>query len=433
MDMIKELEKRKTLVKKLIDTEVDEKEVAKLNDELIEIVEEIATIKAEAKVAEKAKEKELEAEKKEMKAKSDEPKVEITQQGMYKGVNLKRAIAEAGNLKASILDASKQDYGRVEAATKWFTDMVQNSMSRPVEKATMVGLTTDALGGYITPTEERMELLAYMKQDSLALRDARVERMTGDKMTMPRELYNAVVAFRDESGAVGATSATFSQVTLSTKGIDGYVTASKELVADSPLLIATLMAQFIEGTAKKIDSAVFKGTGSPMSGVFTSAVTNSATFTGVNFSSVTAAAIETIIGKVLSIPQDTTRLKWYAHPSVMYGILKAMRAGGSTTTDGPYLYWDSMRGPGVPPMFAGFPIEMAYQAPTSATSAAAKTLAVFGDLSGVIIGERLNATSMFYDPYVSAANGHDRFFWFTRFAFNLAQVNKLGRIRSAAA
>jgi HK97 family phage major capsid protein len=431
MDMIKELEKRKTLVKKLIDAEVDEKEVAKLNDELIEIVEEIATIKAEAKYTEKLEAEKVEAEKKEMKTKSDEPKVEITQTGMYKGINLKRAVAEAGQKKVSILEATKQDYGKVEAAAKWFIDMVDNAKSRPVEKATMVGLTTDALGGYITPTEERMELLSYMKQDSLALRDARVERMTGDKVTLPKELYNAVVAIRNESGEVGATSATFSQITLSTKGIDGYVVASKELVADSPLLIATLMSQFIEGTAKIIDSAVFKGTGSPMSGIFTSAVTTSATYTGVNFSSVTAAAIESILGQVLSRPQDTARLKWYAHPSVFYSYLKSLRAGGSTTTDGPYLFWDSVNGQGVPGRFAGFPIEYAYEAPY--TTGAANTLAVFGDLTGVIIGERLNATSMFYDPYSSAANGHDRFYWFTRFAFSLAQELKLGRIRSAAA
>ncbi len=426
MDMIKELEKRKTLVKKLINTEVDEKEIAKLNDELIEIVEEIATVKAEAKMAEKIEADKVEAEKKEMKAKADEPKITITQAGEYKGVNLKRVVAEAGIKKQSILDATKMDYGRVEAAAKWFTDMVDNARSRPMsqEKATMVGVTTDALGGYITPTEERMELLAYMKQDSLALRDCRVERMTGDTMTLPKELYNAVVAIRNESGAVGATSATFSQVSLTTKGIDGYVVASKELVADSPLLIATLMSQFIEGTAKAIDSAAFKGNGpSPlMSGIFTSAVTTSASFSG-NFSSVTSASVEAILGKVLSRPQDTSRLKWYAHPSAFYSYLKALKA----STSGTYLYWDSWNGQGIPGTFAGFPIEYAYQAPF--TSGAKNTLAVFGDLSGVIIGERLNATSMFYDPYTSAANGHDRFFWFTRFAFNLAQELKLGRLR----
>ena len=426
MDMIKELETRKGLLKKLIAAETDEKELEKLNDELIKCVEEMATEKVKAEMAKTAESESLEAIKKEMKAKADTPKIEVIAAGEYNGVNLKRLIGHAGNMKSSIADAAKIDYQAVEKAAKWFTDMTQRAMNNPVQKANVSALT-DAQGGYITPTEERMELLAYMKQDSVALRNARVVPMTGDKMTLPKELYNAVVAFRNQEGAVGATSATFSQITVSTSGLDGYVPASKEIVADSPLLIATLMAQFVEATAKKIDSAVFKGGGSPMSGIFTAAAGYSSIFTGANFSSVTAAAIEDICGKVLSIPQDTARLKWYVHPAVFYKYLKGLRAGGSTTTDGPYLFTDPMLS-GVPGQFNGFPVEYVYQ--TISATAASTAMAVLGDLSGVIIGERLNATSMFYDPYTSAANGLDRFFWFTRWGLALAQNNKFGRLRS---
>ena len=58
-------------------------------------------------------------------------------------------------------------------------------------------------------------------------------------------------------------------------------------------------------------------------------------------------------------------------------------------------------------------------------------MAVFGDLTGVYLGERLNNMSLFYDPYTDAANGNDRFFWYTRWAFNLAQNLKFGRVVSA--
>ena len=432
MDMIKELEKRKALIKRSILAEVDDKEVEKLNEELISVVEEIATIKAEKAAEEKAQKALDDAKVKEIKEKALEmPKIVITEQGMYKGVNLKRAVAKAGEIKPEILLASKQDYAKVEAAAKWFTDLTEKAIARPtsfadIQKANVSALT-DAQGGYITPTEQSMELVSYMKQDSCALRNARIVNMTSDQMTMPKESYEAVVAVRAQEGAVGATSATFGIITLNTVGLDGYIPVSKEILADSPILVGTLMAQFVEATAKKIDSAVFKGTGSPMSGIFSSAVLTSATFTGVNFSSVTSAAIETILGKVLSNPQDTARLKWYVHPSVLFSNLKALKA----STSGEYLYWDGKSGEGVPGRFAGFPIEYVYEAPY--TTGAAKTLAVFGDLTGVIIGERLGMTSMFYDPYTSAANGLDRFFWFTRFAFNLAQEAKFGRIRTASA
>ena len=432
MDKIKELEEKKVLVKELISKADTDAEVQKYNEQLLQIVEDIATAKVEAKMAEQKEADALEAVKKEMKAKADMPKIEIVQAGSYNGVNLKRAVAKARELNPSIHEAAKIDYARVESTAKWFTDLTQNARRSPVEKANVSALT-DAQGGYITPTEEiTSEVLGYMKQDSVALRYARIVNMTSDKMTIPKELYNAVVAVRKQEGAVGATSATFALTTLSTVGLDGYVAASKEIGADSPILVATLMSQFLEATAKKIDSAVFNGTGDPMSGIFSSTVTQSVTFTGVNFSSVTAAAIQSIIGKVLSIPQDVAKLKWFAHPSVIYNNLVALRAGGSTTTDGPYLFYDATSPTGgAVKNYAGWPIEMVYQAPY--TTGAAKTLAVFGDLEGVIIGERLGATSMFFDPYTNATNGLDRYFWFTRFAFNLALANKFGRIRTAAA
>jgi HK97 family phage major capsid protein len=428
---IKDLEEKKALIKELIAKAETDAEIQKYNDQLLSVVEEMATVKAETKLAEQKKAEADEAVKKIMKDAANTPRIEIVQGGNYRGANLKAVVAKAGQLNTSISDASRIDYGKVEAAAKWFTDLVQNAKMAPTEKANVSALT-DAQGGYITPTQEiTNEVLGYMKQDSLALRHARIVNMTSDKMTIPRELYNAVVAVRKQEGAVGATSATFALTTLSTVGLDGYVSASKEISQDASILVATLMAQFMEATAKKIDSAVFNGTGDPMSGIFSSAITTSATFTGINFSSVTAAAIQKIVGMVLSRPQDVAKLRWFAHPSVMYNNLIPLRAGGSTTTDGPYLFYDSIGGQGIPQRYAGWPIEMAYQAPY--TTGAAKTLAVFGDLSGVIIGERLGATSLFFDPYTSAANGLDRFFWFTRFAFNLALINKFGRIRTAAA
>lgn len=432
MDMIKTLEDKKALIRKLLDAEVDEKELKSLNDQLVAVIEEIAAIKAEKAAEEKAAKLADEAKAKEISDKAHKaPSVVITEAGSYRGVNLKRAVAKAAELHKGIEGAVKQDYGRVEATAKWFTDLVKQAQMTPVEKANVSALT-DAQGGYITPTQEITdEVLAYMRQDSLALRDARLVNMTSDKMTIPKELYNVAVAKRAQEGAVGATSATFSLITLSTVGLDGYVPASKEIAMDSSILIPTLMSQFLEATAKAIDGYVFNGTGDPMSGIFSSAVLVSATFTGVNFSSVTAAAIQSIVGKVLSIPQDTNRLKWYTHPSVLYNNLIPLRAGGSTTTDGPYLFIDSVNQQGIPKNFAGWPMEMTYQAPY--TTGAAKTLAVFGDLSGVIIGERLAATTLFFDPYTSAVNGLDRYFWFTRFAFSLAQATKFGRLRTAAA
>jgi HK97 family phage major capsid protein len=430
MDIMKFMNEKKDYIKSRIEEETDEKEIKRLNEELVSVINEIAEIKAEekSKVAFENKVKVMEEEA--MKKAMNELKtldVKVEQAGEYKGMNLKRCVAIAGQKHPSIAQGIRDNYAGVEKVAKLFYDMADQAMARPtLQKATMVG-GTDALGGYITPTDERMEILGYMRQSSVALQDARVESMTSDKMTFPVELYNATATVRSESGSVTATSATFNIATLSTVGIDGYVAASKELVMDSPTLIATLMSQFIEATAKRIDSAAFIGTGSPVSGVFTAKTGYSATFnTGsTNFSALLASDIDELLGKVFATVQDTARCRWYVHPTVFYRYLKGLK-----NSEGNYLYWDPIGGQGTPGSFAGFPVRYVHQA--QAVTGNGKTLAAFGDLTGMLIGERLSTMQMFYDPYVSAANGLDRFFWFTRWAFNYALPNKMGRMLSAA-
>jgi HK97 family phage major capsid protein len=431
MDIMKFMIEKKDYIKSRIEEETDEKEIKRLNEELMSVINEIAETKANEKAeiayTEKIKEVEEKAMKEAMNA-TKVPDIKITEQGTYKGMNLKHCVGKAAALHPALMDGMRNDYQGVERMAKLFYDLADNAMARPtMQKATMVGVTSDALGGYITPTDERMEILGYLRQSSVALQDARVESMTGDKMTFPVELYNAVAAFRDESGGVGATSATFSQATLTTKGLDGYVVASKELVADSPTLIATLMSQFIEATAKKIDSAAFLGTGNPVSGVFTAATGYSSTFsaTSTNFSALLSTNIDDLLSKVFARVQDTSRCRWYVHPAVFYKYLKALK-----DKNGQYLFWDSIGGPGMAGTFGGFPVRYVHQA--QAVTGTGKTLAAFGDLSGMLIGERLSSMQMFYDPYHSAANGLDRFFWFTRWAFNYALPQKMGRLRSSA-
>ena len=430
MDVMKILGEKKEMIKHMIEKETDEKELKKLNEQLVSVVEEIADVKAEEKAGKTLDEKMKEIEEKAMKAAMEtapkESRIEVTQAGEYKGVSLKRVVAEAGAKSPAIARKAKDNYEGAEKVAKLVTDMVQRSMAQPTQKAAMIG-GTDALGGYITPTEERMEILGYMRETSIALQDARIERMTSDTMTFPKELFNAVVDFRAESGSVGATSATFEQVSLATKGLDGYVLASKEIVADSPTLIATLMSQLTEATAKKIDSAVFIGTGDPVSGVFGEAAGYSVEFDSGStaFSELLAGNIDSLLAEVFKTVQDTSRLRWYVHPAVFYRYIKGLK-----NSDGDYLYWDSIGGLGVPGNFAGFPVRFVHQAPS--VSAADTALAAFGDLSGMIIGERLSTMQLFYDPYVSAGSGQDRFYWFTRWAFNFALPKKLGRVLTAA-
>lgn len=425
---MKALGEKKELIKGLIAKTEDEKELKELNEKLLNVVDEIADEKAkkayEVKLAELEEKQVKEA--KALKELAD-THIKVGNPAEYKGVNLKKSAYIAGQKNPGMAQTNRENPELAERLIKTFTDMAEGAGvfdGKPRAKA-MTETTT--AGGYLTATDERMEVVSYMRKDSVALQDANVIQMSSDTMTFPNENGKVTVALRSEGSGVSATSPTFTQVSLNTVNIDAYTDASKELVMDSDTLIATLMSQFVEAGGQALDDYVFTGTGSPMSGIFTAAAGYSEVFasTKTNFSELLVSNVDSIIGKVLATKQDTSKLKWYVHPAVAMRYLQTLKA----STSGDYLYVQNKDGTGVGSIL-GYPVKYVYEA--TAASATGGCLAVFGDLSGVYLGERLNAMSLFYDPYTDAANGNDRFFWYTRWAFNLAQANKFGRIVSAS-
>lgn len=436
MDEIKRLTEKKEMLNRLVKSATDTAELKALGQEIDAINAEIMDAKAEAKaeklVAEKMAQKEKELEEKQVKEAQKlkelkEANLKVGTGDNYKGVNLKKASYIAGQKNPDMKQTAKDNPDLAERLVKTFTDMAEGAgipLDGTAGKKSMTGGTGTA-GGYLTATDERMEVVSYMRKSSIALEDCNVIQMSGDTMTFPKENGKVTVTLRGEGSAVTATSPTFTQIELATKNIDAYTDASKELVMDSDTLIATLMSQFVEAGGQALDDYVFTGTGSPMSGIFTAAAGYSEVFSSgsTNFSELLTTNVDSIIGKVLATKQDTSKLKWYGHPSVMIRYFQTLKDSNDD-----YLYAQNKTGTGVGNVL-GYPVKYVYEA--TAASAAGGCMAVFGDLTGVYLGERLNNMSLFYDPYTDAANGNDRFFWYTRWAFNLAQNLKFGRIVSA--
>lgn len=438
MDKVKMYEALIKAKRDLIEATTDEGKLKALNEELMELADMKAEAKAEAKYDEERKaaeakakeEEEAKALKEENKKAKDFGRVEVTKAGPYKGVSLKAVVKNfrdrAGEEVKKQIDA---DYETAEKLAKRWTDMTLTALKDPSrgEKAMTEGTTT--AGGYLVPSDERMELLSYMRENSVALNRCRVENMTSDTMTFPVENANVTVSYRSEGSSVTATSATFTQATLSAKQLDAYVPVSKELVMDAastPALVAMLMSQFNEAVAKKIDSTVFTGTGDPVSGVFINPgysevfSAGSAAFSMLLFSNITSA-----IGKTFATVQDTSRLAWYGHPTPIWQHVK-----GLTDDNGQPILSDPRGGAGASGTIYGWPMEFVHQAPSA--SAASKAWLAFGDLTGFLIGERLSNMSLFYDPYGDAYNGNDRFFLFTRWAFANALNKKWCTIETSS-
>jgi len=432
------------LLKALIAKETDEKELEKLNDQLIEAIREQEREKVKKELEEKlAQEKaKLEAEKKELEIKSKQANADhsfaagriVVGPGEYKGYSLRavmdsarRKMAESPYLKKLVpkIDSRGEAFERV---AKMFVDIYDNAIKSPaglVAKAPMAE-GTGSLGGYLVPTEERMELLSYIREVSLAMQYCTHVPMSTDSMTLPRELTKVNVAFTSEASQATESDPTFDQVTLTATRLDAYTIASNELIQDTQIpggIVGVLMSQFIEAIGQKIDSAVFIGTGTPVSGVFLNAGVSQVFNTGSTaFSALTEADLRAIIGKIPASRLGNAR--WYVHRSPLWTYVYGLKDSQNRP-----LFIPSMT-EGAPHMLYGYPVEQPEQAPS--TSAAGTGFIVFGDLRGFYIGDRLTNISLFVDPYSKSTYYQTLFLMFTRWGFAHALPGYYGRIVTAA-
>lgn len=427
------------MLKALIAKEDDEAARAKLEAQLLD------EIKAEAKAEAKAEyEKEAfdtgrkEAAAAQAKAQATaspaQPasQVKVLETDSYLGYNLKAMkgnFLELPGVNRVLQLKAKENPASLELLMKWWAAQMANSIkARPEEIATKAAMVegTTTLGGYLTPTEEKLAVLSYIRETSVGLRDCQTLPMISDSMTIPRENYKVSVAYTNEATDATETSATFSLITLTAKKMDAYVKVSNELLQDAgnPGGVAAILAsQFIEAVGQKIDSTVFKGTGDPVSGVFLSAGTSVVFGSGsTHFSELLESNIRTAVANIRS--SRLANCKWYAHRTPVWTYLYGLQ----DSNDRPLFLESHIQG--APHMILGFPLQLVEEAPY--TSAAATGFIVFGDLSGFLIGERLSNVQLFVDPYSLSRSYQTQFLMFTRWAFAHALTELYTRIATHA-
>ncbi len=410
----------------------DPEEVKKLNDELITAIreEEAAKLakKADDDAAVKARTVAATATPK------VEPAIQVVSNDEIAGFKLKRGVT--GFMSHPRLARVSKEIGdkRVEGIVAHMAKLAARAGLSPdgfinpvAAKAVMVE-GTDALGGYITPTEERMDILAYLRDRSIALQDAQLVNMTSDKMTIPAELAKVSIAKRTEANAATGTSATLSQVTLSTINLDGSVSIASELMNDNATpggIIAWLTDQFIEALGQGVDSCVFidDGVAALASGIFKSYGYSQVFGTGSsNFSELLWTDIPKLIAKIPSQYIDAG-YKWYMLHSTLWTYFYTLKDSNSN----PYFTSNFNAGPEY--RVVGYPVAT----PTQGLSNAASTpMAIFTNLRRqYIIGERLNSMSLFLNPYVKGPHLVEATLQ-TRFAFANALKSYAGAIVTAA-
>jgi len=289
---------------------------------------------------------------------------------------------------------------------------------------------TDSEGGYLTPTIQRFEMLAYAREASVALQRALHVPMTSDVMTVPAELTKVSVTITAEESAATQTEPTFAEVTLTAKRYDGYSVASNEVITDAAInggIAGILLDQFIEAVGQKLDSAVFIGTGDPMSGILIGGAGYSEVFASGStaFSELLEDDLRGVIRDVP--PKDRNGAIWMMNDEIMWEYVRGLK-----TTTGEYMFAETRSGGPPPQSIWGYDVVHVAEAPTISDSAADTGMMAFGNMHGVIIGDRLTDFSLFVDPYTASKEFQTVFLFFTRWATAMAKANLFSRIVTAA-
>ncbi len=425
-------------LRRAIENEEDEAKLKELNEDLDKAIADQAAEKAKAEADDELKTLKGELDLLKAKAKAGGyivgDKVEITEVGAYKGFNLKAEkamIIADPRTPETVKDLFKSDPERGERMAKFWVDLVERAMSNPMQSAAVVRAAqaegTDALGGYLTPPEQRADLLYYIREKSVAMGLCTHMQMHSDTMDVNSENVKVNVGWNSEAAQATETSATFNQTRLTANRLDAYVKVNNELLQDALVsggLVADLMSQFTEAVGLKIDSTVFQGTGSPFSGIFTNNGISQVFSTGsTHFSALLESDLRGILAQIK--PQWLNRFKWVMNHYVLWDIV-----GSIKDNYGAYRFIDNQRGG--PLQVLGYPVALATQAPGAAADAAGTGFIVGGDLSGVIIGDRLTNITLFTDPYTNSLNYQTLFLLFTRWGFADVLPDYRGRIVTSA-
>lgn len=243
-------------------------------------------------------------------------------------------------------------------------------------------------GGALVPEEFSAAVIRLVEEYGVFRNAARKVPMARETLVVPKATGRLSTYFIAEGNAPTASDVTSEPLTLTARKLSSLTYVSNELMADSAINIAGLLAQEIGyAFALKEDLCGFLGDGTSTYGGIVG-VNNAVDQT---YSKVTAATghdtwpeldIADFMSIVGALPQfPGIRPAWFIHSR---GYFEAMQrisaaAGGNT--------WQTLKDGNSVPMFLGYPVYFTQVLP--ATLAAATKYCVFGDLSlGAYFGDR---------------------------------------------
>lgn len=242
----------------------------------------------------------------------------------------------------------------------------------------------DADGGYLVPEEFQATLIRLMEVYGTIRKGATVVPMSRLEMNIPRLTSGVTVYWPDEGATIPNSTPQFGNLKMVAKKMAALVKVSSELMEDSSLAVANLIATLIaEAMAKEEDRVGFAGNsggGDPFDGILYDSDVGALTMAGgeTNFGNLNADYLADMIASLPSAASDGA--KFYMHRTI-FNVVRKLK--DSTNN---YIY--APPGGGQPGTVWGYPYELTDVLPSISDSAANTPFVVFGNLRHFYLGDR---------------------------------------------
>lgn len=301
---------------------------------------------------------------------------------------VKQALADMSAELIKLREFGKVDVGpgfQDAETAKGFIDFVSAIYNRDATLLKDMTEGTDSEGGHLVPDEFRPVLIRLVETFGLARQYATVLPMSRMELHIPKLASGVTVYWIGEAGAITQSQPSFGLLNLIAKKMAALVPVTGELLEDSSIAIANLLATlFAEAIAKEEDRIAFAGdvtgVGDPFNGLLhDSDVISVAMGAGkTSFADVNADDIASLVVAPASSAAEGARL--LLHRTV-FNVIRTLK-----TTTGEYIY--AAPGGNQPATLWSYPYSLTDVMPAITESAVDKPFIGFGNLRHLYIGDR---------------------------------------------
>ncbi|MEO2092340.1 MAG: phage major capsid protein [Gemmataceae bacterium] len=250
----------------------------------------------------------------------------------------------------------------------------------------------ETLGGSMIPGPEQGELIQLLKaKDALVAAGAKVIPLPPGGMKWPRQTSASTTYWVGENENLTESQVKTGALNMRSKKIGCLIKTPNELIRfGGPAAEALFRNDMATQLTLGLDKQLLEGTGTdtrPNGILNTSGVaTVTPTTVGNNGNTMAPGDVYDFVSKVMA--NNATFESWILHPTLFFNFFKK-RGGGSTGTDGPFLFNQFRQmGDGVPAIIAGYPAVITSQVGLTRTKGSAGNLTYMlgGMFSEMLIG-----------------------------------------------